>query len=467
MSENFLTANNQSHTGDEMCHDYDTSDKYNNFCQRYKASRSPVEVDFRALVSWIRKGDQLTHQIHPYPAKLLPHIIHFFIRAKCLTPSSKIILDPFCGSGTVALEASLAGFTPYIADANPFALLLASTKTSRLEGESLNTSLQHIIKKAKSYKKAPAVDIVNSSIWYSSKNKASLEIILRAINSTCSEKEKGFFLICFSHLAKKLSYADPNISVPVRLKEKEKFTPDINTKIREKIYWINSASAIDEFRKICSANMDRFANTNELFPDRNESVVVGTDARNLKNPTDNALRMDSSSVPLIITSPPYCSAQKYIRASTFSLNWLGLASPKKLSELEGKSIGREHLPKSRECFGREDFLSEKYKTLITSISKVNVDRARITQKYLEEMDDVVNEMVRVLEPDGLAIIVIGNNMVCGHPLHTDDFLIERFLHRGVTLELHLLDDIKSRGLMTKRNKTASLISRESVLIFRK
>jgi hypothetical protein len=38
---------------------------------------------------------------------------------------------------------------------------------------------------------------------------------------------------------------------------------------------------------------------------------------------------------------------------------------------------------------------------------------------------------------------------------------------GLSLELELIDDIRSRGLMTKRNKTAGLITREHILVFQK
>jgi SAM-dependent methyltransferase len=105
--------------------------------------------------------------------------------------------------------------------------------------------------------------------------------------------------------------------------------------------------------------------------------------------------------------------------------------------------------------------------LIERIAAVNLTRATITKKYLEEMDSVVAEMVRVLAPGGRAVIVVGNNQVCGHLLRNDEYLIDRFAFYGVSFELSLLDDIKSRGLMTKRNRTASVISRESVLVFKK
>lgn len=88
--------------------DVDTSDSYADLCKAYASKGAPVEVDFRAMVAWLKKGDQLTHQIHTYPAKLLPHIAHFFVRASVVFRDSRVVLDPFCGSGTVALEASLA-----------------------------------------------------------------------------------------------------------------------------------------------------------------------------------------------------------------------------------------------------------------------------------------------------------------------------------------------------------------------
>ncbi|MCY1441767.1 hypothetical protein D9M71_581010 [compost metagenome] len=58
-------------------------------------------------------------------------------------------------------------------------------------------------------------------------------------------------------------------------------------------------------------------------------------------------------------------------------------------------------------------------------------------------------------------------MVCGREFMSSEYLRDICEGLGLTLELSLLDAIKSRGLMTKRNKTASVISREWVLLFRK
>src|SRR5215213_3805953 len=91
--------------------------------RQYEQTREPVEVDFRKSLSWSKLGDSYTHQLHPYPAKLLPIIAEFFVATRGRSSVDDFVLDPFCGSGTVALEASLGGGVPLIADANPFAVL--------------------------------------------------------------------------------------------------------------------------------------------------------------------------------------------------------------------------------------------------------------------------------------------------------------------------------------------------------
>ena len=49
---------------------------------------------------------------------------------------------------------------------------------------------------------------------------------------------------------------------------------------------------------------------------------------------------------LILTSPPYAGAQKYVRSTSLSLGWLDLAASSGLRKLESKTIGCEHYPTS-------------------------------------------------------------------------------------------------------------------------
>jgi hypothetical protein len=69
--------------------------------------------------------------IHLYPAKLLPHIAAFFLASSELSSKGDKVLDPFSGSGTVLLEALLAGRSPIGADSNPLARLISKVKMLR------------------------------------------------------------------------------------------------------------------------------------------------------------------------------------------------------------------------------------------------------------------------------------------------------------------------------------------------
>lgn len=448
--------------------DIDTSEIFTALCDEYRRTHESIEVDFRSMVGWVRLGDQLTHQLHPYPAKLLPNIAHFFIRAKILNRANAgSVLDPFCGSGTVALEASAAGYRPLIADANPLALLISKVKTIAYDVAALRDAARTISVKVARFKTAPTIAIVNEHLWYTKDKKLMLEKISRAINEAVDGDSQDFFRVCLSVVARKLSFADPAISVPVRLRIKDGLGAHHKSRVEARIEWLEGADPLAEFSKICEANIKRVEETNLARPDRMSAIVVGVDARNLRSSSQSRnSRLRSASVPLIVTSPPYGSAQKYIRAVSLSLNWLSLALPSELAALQGKSIGREHVPNYSHLEIIEP-LPPSYASLCKRVAAKNPTRGRITSQYLSDLRAALIEMARVTAIDGHIVLVIGNNEVCGETLRNDKFAMAVLQEAGMSLELALIDHIKSRGLMTKRNKTASLISRESVLVFKK
>lgn len=67
------------------------------------------------------------HGFHAYPARAHPVTARRLVEA--LVPPSGTVLDPFCGSGTVIIEAMLAGRAAIGSDLNPVAVMLARAKT--------------------------------------------------------------------------------------------------------------------------------------------------------------------------------------------------------------------------------------------------------------------------------------------------------------------------------------------------
>ncbi|QAZ38094.1 hypothetical protein C1M51_00895 [Methylibium sp. Pch-M] len=432
--------------------------------RRYKRGNRALDVSFRELVSWVRQGDQLTHQIHPYPAKLLPHIAHFFVNASILRRGSAV-LDPFAGSGTVALEASLADATALVADANPLAALITKVKTTPYDSTALVESAQRLSRRVARFRIAPTVPVVNEHLWYFQHTKQDLERLLRGIHELDDDQERDFFRVCFSVTARRLSLADPSISVPVRLGTKERLSATTNKAVKAHLQWIRRASVLEEFGRVVQANIGRVAAANRVFPQRRQSVTAGNDARSL---TLDGLPMRSETVHLTITSPPYGSAQKYVRSCALALNWLSLCSPSGLSALEGKSIGREHLPAKQGAPEMNDLrLPVSLRRTLSQVLARNPHRAAITETYLYELQQAMKELVRVTAANGHAVIVVGNNTVAGLPLRNDEFIAATLKDLGLDLELCLRDRIHSRGLLTTRNPTAGLIAGETVMLFRK
>ncbi len=68
------------------------------------------------------------HGFHAYPARMHPATAARLIRG--LSEEGATVLDPFCGSGTVLVEAMIAGRRAIGTDLNPLAARLAALKTS-------------------------------------------------------------------------------------------------------------------------------------------------------------------------------------------------------------------------------------------------------------------------------------------------------------------------------------------------
>lgn len=445
----------------------DTSFLLEEYKRRYRSVEEPLEVCFRDIVSWVRPGDQHTHFIHPYPAKLLPHIAHFFAHASALRHGTHEILDPFVGSGTVALEASLAGASPLVADSNPLALLVAKVKTSPYDTELLVSEANRLNDRIRRLRTAPHVEVLNEHVWYFPETKQALERVLRAVNEVENPDLRDFFRVCFSVVARRLSRADPSISVPVQLAPKPRLSEATNKAIRAQLKWLKKASPAEEFAKVVQTNIARVLATNQGYRNRRPCVIVGTDARRLT--TSENGRIPSDSVHLTITSPPYGSAQKYIRSSSLSLNWLSMCHPGELADLEGNLIGREHLParlaKSPVPLGSS--VQAQLGETLSEIRSRNPHRAAITEAYLSEMTEALGEIARVTAPGGSVVIVVGNNTVAGLQMANDEAITTIFADLGLRLELSLKDRIHSRGLLTARHSTAAVINGETILLFKK
>lgn len=434
----------------------DTTTILLNLIREFDGQQQPIEVSFRKLVPWLKVGERATHYLHTYPAKLLPQICHFFFAAKGWLPQNAVVLDPFCGTGTVPLEANLSGRSALYADANPLARLITRAKTSLFDPHRLDETFLAIKEGFETAEGGTPPWVVNIDHWYSAEAKLDLAKLRATIQRHVPDDLADFFWATFSVTARKSSRANPRFAVPVL----DKTTPAPS---RSRDVWTIFCGQYQ-------ANLARHRQLSDWSDADTTTVCVGIDARRLETMTActgaSKDQLRASSVDIILTSPPYAGAQKYVRASSLSLGWLGMTGPKTLKELESVSIGREH-------FSTAD-LDHPISTgldaadqLIARIQKKNALRAKICATYLIEMQAALKESVRVLKKNGRAVIVIGDNTVCGESFPSSLYLEEYLTKMGLILELKLVDKIKSRGLLLKRQGGAAAIKSETILVFKK
>lgn len=369
------------------------------------------------------------------------------------------MFDPFCGSGTVLLEAALRLRHAAGADSNPLARLITNAKLTPIDPKKLERARSSVFSRVTPAPRGNYPDVVNLDYWFYPHVKRDLLRLLEAISPTKDIAIRNFLLATLSSCIRGLSRADPRLSVPVRLREDQYESGHwLHERTVNRLKSLKCVDVLGVFAKRLQENINRMLGLTSL-PMLGRLISVEDDARNLVN-------IKSKSVSLAITSPPYLSAQKYIRASSLNLTWLGLCTSAELRLLEDRNIGREH-------FLRRDYLKEtvtgiaEADHLVSGIRDRNQIRAHMACAYLLEMQSALVETARTIRAGGHLVLVVGSSTICGEDFPTPKYLTKICESLGFEVRMHLLDTIRSRALMTKRHKSAGRIDQEAVIVLRK
>ncbi|MBE0525703.1 MAG: DNA adenine methylase [Candidatus Thorarchaeota archaeon] len=118
------------------------------FESEFESTQNPNSRKRLSLRRFEKVNNPLSiHGIYPYRGKMSPldamHVI------KQLPPNT-LLLDPFCGTGTILYEAQAHGLNAIGVDSNPLACTIARGKTEPLNKEAAITQIENAIEEAKS-----------------------------------------------------------------------------------------------------------------------------------------------------------------------------------------------------------------------------------------------------------------------------------------------------------------------------
>jgi len=94
------------------------------------------KVGYKSVIDMGREATvPFPHNLCDYPTKILPQVMGEFVER--LSAAGEVVLDPFAGGGTVAVECALRHRRSIKIDINPYALEVAQKKLSALRTGSL------------------------------------------------------------------------------------------------------------------------------------------------------------------------------------------------------------------------------------------------------------------------------------------------------------------------------------------
>jgi len=354
--------------------------------QSYNATRT-IDVCFRAAGGAVGPRDYLTHWIHWYPAKMFHRIPREILHCLALQPGS-VVLDPFCGSGTVLLEAALLGCETIGVDVNPMARLISRVKGTALNPKRLEKYLSPVLRQVRSDRAELQSDPV-LDFWFKPEARSALSRLKRAIMNIDDGKSRDFFLVTLSSIVRRSSRADPSIAPPVRFsRSRAALANDRYRRAFRHAQSVNFDSVLRTFRAAVSRNLQRMAGLYhvrgfldaEILSEEHEAAETG---------------IPDHSVNLILTSPPYCGAQKYVRSLRLEMLSLGV-DPAVVASADKRTLGTERISSLR-AHSVDLTPSRKANSLINAIHTLNPIRALMVSDYVKYLDRVLQEFQRVLQ----------------------------------------------------------------------
>jgi DNA modification methylase len=426
----------------------------------------PEDIDFGAVLSINTNSVTLnTHGFHKYPAKFIPQIPQWAINKYLKNETNKLILEPFCGSGTTLVESALSGNYSIGIDIDPLSALISKVKTTKIDIIKLNLIVDWLKKNIENPPKELFVpDCQTLEHWFKKETINKLSIIRTLINQIVDSFENGktikdihdLLLICFSSIIRRVSNAD---------NESQK-TYVSHTKIKqpEEVFTL-FFSQLDYFVE----RITEFSSNSNLKP---AEIIVSSSATSLAN------LLKGKKADLAITSPPYIKAIDYIYNQMAELFWIGdlfqMQTQNLQNEKKSQYIGNKQIP-TREFINYSPFsskliielLDNKLQEIFETDKKNGHKHSYVTYKYFVDMEKHFAEISKCLKQNAHYVMVVGDSKVSEIYFATADFLAAIAERNGFKLINKWGYKIKNRFMRFDRKGRGGIIYIDWVLELQK
>lgn len=365
------------------------------------------------------------------------------------------VLDPFAGVGTTLVQSFIRGFEVVGFEINPYAALAAHAKLGAVlvgpsEFERHIAAFERFMgsrMRSAQPKSLPPSGFSGRTQLFSPKVERKVLFVLDFLSTIDDSEIRDLFRLALGSVMVSFSnYSyEPSLTRRVAVGKPEIDDAEVGdivgAKLRlmlDDIVWLRS----------------QVEGWNNKLASRvfNDSVLTAGG------------RLKTRSVNLVVTSPPYLNNYHYPRNTRPQLHWLGLASGRGYNGArEDESFGKfwqtvRDLPCTRLGFDMPEL-----DDLVQSIAKLNSEKgsyggpgwANYVATYFNDTHSFCATLARALRPGGAAVVVLGNSVIQGVEVKTDQYFGRIAKLSGLQFE---------ETLLLRRKRTGSSIIRSSVRV---
>lgn len=313
------------------------------------------------------------HGFHTYPARMHPLTARRLVEA--FSRPGDAVLDPFCGSGTVLVEARLAGRAAVGVDANPLAVRLARLKVEaatvarRERLVEAATRIAMFADERRTAKAGPTHRYPSADVsMFQSHVLLELDSVRAGLDEVADPWTREALELVLSAILVKLSRRESDTS---------------GREVEKRLAGGYPARLFVRKTEELAARLAEIAPTLAAGP---EGLVLEGDARELEG-------VRSASIALTVTSPPYPGNYDYLEQHAARLRWLRMPP----GRFDGAEIGAR---RKLDPLGQREG----------------------TARWREEIAAALSALRRVSAPDAVAVLLLADSVVAGAPVYAVDLI---------------------------------------------
>ncbi len=374
-----------------------------------------------------KSTNRFTHGYHRYPAKFLPNLVKKLIEE--YTTEEDLVADVFAGCGTTLVESKIHGRKSIGVDINPVARMITTAKITPIDPELLESHSKKFVSKfaefksAKRYyplKKHPRIDY-----WFREKEKNKLAFLHRRIRYVREPDIRAFYLCALSNILKPCSRW-------LQSGTKPQLDPSRDNNIS------------DPFERF-SFQIRQMKKQNKAFFDELQALGLVDTHCEIRDANATKTGIKSGTVGAVITSPPYVTSYEYADIHQLTGYWFDYF--RSLAEFRKSFIGTFYSQTEH-----QEPEAPIAKAIVANLQSRSAKYAREVAKYFVDMASVADEIRRILKPNGIACIVIGNTTLKDVEINSAQAFSEMLFEKGFKIEKVIKRQVTNKLNPTIRDK---------------